>query len=73
MNCCDEYGQCRQGRDCPIRAYQEETGVVTYIVKFLAIIGFYTFLMIVLGYLYASAPLVKERTCTPDLIDRIFK
>jgi hypothetical protein len=19
MNCCDEYGNCRQGRDCPIR------------------------------------------------------
>lgn len=19
MNCCDCYGQCRQGRDCPIR------------------------------------------------------
>lgn len=19
MNCCDEYGDCRQGRDCPIR------------------------------------------------------
>ena len=23
MNCCDEYGQCRQGRDCPAR-----TGIV---------------------------------------------
>jgi len=20
MNCCDEYGNCNQGRDCPIRA-----------------------------------------------------
>lgn len=20
MNCCDEYGDCRQGRDCPVRA-----------------------------------------------------
>lgn len=19
MSCCDEYGECRQGRDCPIR------------------------------------------------------
>ena len=19
MNCCDEYGECRQGRDCPAR------------------------------------------------------
>jgi hypothetical protein len=20
MNCCDDYGDCRQGRDCPVRA-----------------------------------------------------
>lgn len=19
MNCCDDYGDCRQGRDCPVR------------------------------------------------------
>ena len=19
MNCCDEFGECRQGRDCPVR------------------------------------------------------
>ena len=19
MNCCDEYGNCKQGRDCPVR------------------------------------------------------
>jgi hypothetical protein len=72
MNCCDEYGQCRQGRDCPIRAKKEES-MLGYIIKFFAIIGFYAFLMIVAGYLWASAPLVKERTCTPDLVDRIFK
>ena len=23
MNCCDEYGSCRQGRDCPIRKAKE--------------------------------------------------
>ena len=22
MNCCDEYGECRQGRDCPVRKVQ---------------------------------------------------
>jgi len=22
MNCCDDYGACRQGRDCPIRAIE---------------------------------------------------
>ena len=70
MNCCDEYGNCRQGRDCPVKVHETST---TWVVKFFAIIGFYTFLMIVLGYVWASTPLVKERTCTPDLIDRIFK
>jgi hypothetical protein len=24
MNCCDEYGNCHQGRDCPIRKQLEE-------------------------------------------------
>ena len=23
MNCCDEYGNCRQGRDCPVRRAKE--------------------------------------------------
>jgi hypothetical protein len=23
MNCCDEYGNCQQGRDCPIRKQLE--------------------------------------------------
>ena len=30
MNCCDEYGNCRQGRDCPVRkrhAVQYDTGL----------------------------------------------
>jgi len=43
------------------------------VVAFLASLGFYALLMFCFGYLYASAPLVKERTCTPDLMDRIFK
>lgn len=24
MNCCDEYGDCRQGRDCPVRIAKYE-------------------------------------------------
>jgi len=24
MNCCDEYGNCRQGRECPVRKQLEE-------------------------------------------------
>jgi hypothetical protein len=26
MNCCDTYGDCRQGRDCPVRATRLRTG-----------------------------------------------
>jgi ABC-type phosphate transport system permease subunit len=69
MNCCD--GNCNQGKDCPLRTKKES--VFSYIIKFFAVIGIYAFIMFVAGYLWASAPLTKERTCTPDLIDRIFK
>ena len=24
MNCCDDYGDCRQGRDCPVRKARTE-------------------------------------------------
>lgn len=24
MNCCDEYGNCNQGRDCPVRKKQQQ-------------------------------------------------
>jgi len=26
MNCCDEYGDCRQGRDCPARTRRVRAG-----------------------------------------------
>ena len=25
MNCCDSFGECRQGRDCPVRTFYLET------------------------------------------------
>lgn len=25
-NCCDEFGNCRQGRDCPVRTYLTDGG-----------------------------------------------
>lgn len=25
MNCCDSYGNCNQGRDCPVRCTRHET------------------------------------------------
>ena len=24
MNCCDEYGNCNQGRDCPVRKERQQ-------------------------------------------------
>jgi hypothetical protein len=26
MNCCDEQGDCRQGRDCPVRVCRQRAG-----------------------------------------------
>lgn len=34
MNCCDDYGNCRQGRDCPIR--QTTTPKVWNMTKYIA-------------------------------------
>ena len=27
MNCCDDYGNCNQGRNCPIRKQREEMAI----------------------------------------------
>ena len=29
MNCCDEYGNCNQGRDCPARATHSKPSLET--------------------------------------------
>jgi len=42
MNCCDEYGNCNQGRDCPCRNAMEPTSwkqILDYCVTALAGIG----------------------------------
>jgi hypothetical protein len=41
--------------------------------ELLTVLGIYASFMFALGYLYASIPLVQERTCSPDFIDRVFK
>ncbi|CAB4198416.1 hypothetical protein UFOVP1309_87 [uncultured Caudovirales phage] len=47
--------------------------IFSYIWQGFAVLGMYTAAMFVMGYLYVSIPLQKERTCTPDLIDRILR
>lgn len=33
MNCCDEYGNCTQGRNCPVRKKKEPMSTVEFISK----------------------------------------
>jgi hypothetical protein len=30
MNCCDEYGECNQGRDCPVRVARVKSRTPRY-------------------------------------------
>jgi hypothetical protein len=72
MNCCDDFGNCNQGRDCPART-TPTLAVYSFVMRCLAALGAFSALMFLLGYAYASVPLVLERTCTPSFIDRILK
>jgi hypothetical protein len=65
MNCCNQ--DCQQGRTCP------QYGVYSIVIRALSAIGMFAAVMFLLGYAYASVPLVLEKTCTPSFIDRIFK
>jgi hypothetical protein len=43
MNCCDAYGQCNQGRNCPVRATQALTpGLIVKVNQYLVAILFAT-------------------------------
>ena len=70
MNCCDDCGNCNQGRDCPVRV-TPSLAVYSLAIRCLTALGVFTVLMFLLGYAYASVPL--KRTCTPSFIDRILK
>lgn len=51
MNCCDEYGNCRQGRDCPVRAARAlQPSILKRQLKHLA----YWMLIAVLGLLWLA-------------------
>jgi len=65
MKCCNQ--DCQQGRTCP------QYGVYSIVIRALSAIGMFAAVMFLLGYAYASIPLVLEKTCTPSFIDRIFK
>jgi hypothetical protein len=74
MNCCDEFGNCRQGRDCPIRTQKTITTVIQKtIIRGLVFLGMFATAMFLLGYAWASMPPVLDKICTPTFIDRIFK
>jgi hypothetical protein len=45
--------------------------VYDLVIRGLAALGMFAFLMFCLGYAYASIPLPK--TCTPSIVDRILK
>lgn len=54
---------------------QTDLGIGLYdiVVRGLTALGMFAAAMFVMGYLYASIPMVKVKTCTPSIIDRIFK
>ena len=60
MNCCDEYGNCRQGRDCPVRKelmLKERSlllDVMEGVVTLATIIGIITAGFMLLGYVWYS-------------------
>jgi hypothetical protein len=49
MNCCDEYGNCRQGRDCPVRI---ACASQPFVLKRLFRRFFYWLLIAILGLLW---------------------
>lgn len=68
MTCCDQ--NCRQGRDCE---QAEQRSVYDMAIRALSALGMFAVVMFLLGYAYASVPLVLQKTCTPSIIDRILK
>lgn len=51
MNCCDEYGNCRQGRDCPVRVARSSQPFVS---KRLLRRFFYGLFIAILGVLWIT-------------------
>jgi hypothetical protein len=52
MNCCDDYGNCRQGRDCPVRISSDQVQPSTF--KRLLRRFSYWMLMAILGLLWMA-------------------
>jgi hypothetical protein len=48
-------------------------GLYDLVIRGLTFLGMFAVLMFLLGYTYASIPLVTQKTCTPSFIDRILK
>ena len=48
MNCCDEYGNCRQGRDCPVRTTKYYSNRQIYSTIAVALVLFWTALGLIM-------------------------
>ena len=60
MNCCDTYGNCNQGRDCPIRKERTEAAknrslflnVIEGLVSLSVIVGLIASMCFMFGYIW---------------------
>jgi hypothetical protein len=58
VNCCDDYGNCNQGRDCPARKRDEEYGeplseldaLMIYLIIAVALVPWVAFIGVAVGY-----------------------
>lgn len=66
MNCCNDFGNCCQGRDCPARQQpypftdiqptdDEEDGLISMALQLAALLGIVFFIAFGLGYLTGTS------------------
>ena len=63
MNCCDSYGNCTQGRDCPVRKERIEAAknrslfwdVMEKLIALSVLVGIITSMCFLFGYIWYRA------------------